>query len=146
MKLELQLAQKQEKEAPTNRYIIVTNAPIEGNKEVNLYLAPADLSDVIAYSKAPTLDGSVVELFDQAIKNRLDGGESTRPDFLGWPAFFMSGGFIEADGDNFFGYEPFITYPIPPEALLQFARLYTKRVEKAMRREQHQQGTIAIKP
>lgn len=137
MEVKLQLAKQQTKEEQTNLYAIVTGAPNKGNKEVKLYLAPANLSDVIAYGEGLDLDGAVEELFDHSINVRLDGGDSTRPDFLGWPAIFTSLDFVQAGGDGFWGYEPFIANRVPTEALLKFAQLYTDRVLKAKEQEKH---------
>ncbi len=135
MELNLQLQQRQERSTTLHLYTIVTSKLIKESAEVKLYLAPPDLSDVIAYAQAPNLDEAVVKLFEQAIDNRLDGGDSTRPDFLGWPVNFISFGFVQAGGDGFFGYDPFIAYPVPGEALLKFAQLYTDRVVEAKKQE-----------
>jgi len=135
MELKLRLAQQQEKRTTTNMYNIVAGSPIQEGREVRLYLAPSDLSDVISYAEAPNLDEAIVKLFDESINNRLDGGDSTRPDFLGWPVYFTSFGFLQAGGNDFFGYDPFVAYPIPHEALLKFAHFYTDRVVEAKKQE-----------
>jgi len=131
----MQLAQRRNNEAPTNLYAIVTNSPTKLSNDIKLYLAPADLSDVIAYGEGPDLDGAVEQLFDNSINVRLDGGDSTHPDFLGWPANFISLEFVQAGGDGFFGYEPFAAYKVPTEVLLKFAQLYTNRVLEAKKQE-----------
>ena len=141
MKLELKLKPDQERAkraSSTNLYAIVAGTPLNDKKkvkEIQLYLAPADLSDVIAYAGAPDLDGAIQDLFDHAIDDRLDGGDSARSDFLGWPAIFTSFGFVETGGDSFFGYEPIVKYKVPTSALLKFAQLYTDRVVEAMKQE-----------
>ncbi len=133
LKLELRLQPESERkhDSPTNVYNLVTDKPLILGEPVYLYLSYFDLSDVIAYANAPNLDKAITELFDHSINLRLDGGDSSCADHLGWPAIFRSDGFVQAGGNAFFGYDPFVAYPIPIEALSTFAQLYTNRVLRA---------------
>lgn len=134
MELKLQLAQWKKREDRTNLYIIVAGSPIQEHGEARLYLSSSDLSDVISYAEAPNLDGALQKLFDEAIES-LDEKERTRADFLGWPASFTSFGYVETRGGGFQGYDPFVMYPVPCEALLKFAQLYADRVVEAKKQE-----------
>ncbi|MBI2665924.1 hypothetical protein HYX12_04850 [Candidatus Woesearchaeota archaeon] len=148
MALELHLAQRQvqqqdQPEEGAKAYNIVSLSPVSNfppqEKDVSLYLIPANLSDVIAYAEAPTLEEAVGKLFQEAI-DRLEEDEKNIADFLGWPAYFTSVAMVETGGDNFFGYKPFVVYPVPLKTVLQFAQLYTERVEPVKRKEQEEQS------
>lgn len=136
MALELRLQQwRSEEHYPV--YNIVTKAPVEPGKKVTLYLTPwpprenNENDDNVIALEGETLDDALLKVYQEALaRAEVEEGEP----FLGWPVYFISQAAVEAGGDNFFGYEPFVAHPISLEMLLKFAKMYTVPIEEKKRK------------
>ena len=131
LELKLRSELSSDRDDSSNVYNIVATKPVITGELVHLYLARSDFSQVIASAEASDLDLTIVDLFEKSIEHKSNEEGLNYTDHLGWPANFVSFGFVESGGNALWGYENFVGYPVPVETMLKFAQLYTNRVLRA---------------